>query len=160
MHILWSAVVLVLLLLGFCFISYITLLVVVTLYSIRLQASLPLFKWLTLDEIVAMGYSWLLSSLCLILLHKSGLLEARIRNDTIEVTDSALAVQQLDDAINEGDQNFGKGWTVDLILSDSPNTVEIFEFRLITRGRGKKKFRLLIIKPQLLWSPTPVRSPA
>ena len=89
-----------------------------SLYAQRLQFELPWLKWLTLEQVVAMGYSAFMCKLILPVFHEHKQLETRLRDDI---------------AIPESDQI-----SIDE-LGFWPLTVAYYEFKLTKRGGRRKR---------------------
>jgi hypothetical protein len=101
-------------------------------YFDKIMYDLPWMKWLTLDEIVAMGYSRVYSKMILPLLYEQGYLEVRLTGEMDE-----------DDL-----------WIIER-LKFHPITVKFYEFRIVKRGRGRRKKRKLLRFFDSGWHPAP-----
>lgn len=114
---------------GVIFIVIGLLLIVLMLFIIsagyqvqKFMFDLPWLKWLTLNEIIRMGFSRFWAQFILPGLHKEGMLEVRVGGGELP---------------DEVEQRF-----ID-VVGFGPTTIQFYEFRLTKRG-GRKKFKLPI----------------
>lgn len=127
---LWIVVVLACILLAL-FICFLVIQIKVLHYVHKLIYELPWMKWLTLDELVSMGYSRAYSRAVLPILHEHGYLEVRVMA-----------------GVGENDL-----WVIEKLKFHSM-TVKFYEFRLIKRG-GRRRRRRLFKLPTFGWEPAP-----
>ena len=149
MNILIIAIGVILCLIGLLFIALAVFVVNVIYKAEKLMFGLPWLKWLTLDDVVAMGYSRFWCKMILPAFHKNGCLEVRIQEIDIE-----NMPERIQEAFRDNPPEIQKLLT-EMEIPFEYQTVALHDFRLTKRGGRRKKIKLSPKDLFATWQPVP-----